>query len=90
MNTYHQILQFADEVSKMHQELQQLRTSDAALRAERDKMLSLVGNEKQKALAAYYQAAEEARSYVLGGPPVEVQKRLILAREAVQNLLEES
>lgn len=42
MNTYHQIVQFADEVSRMNTELQQLRTSDAALRAERWHLRDLI------------------------------------------------
>jgi cell division protein FtsB len=53
MNTYHQVVQFADELSKMHEELQQLRTSNAALRAERHELqhhlnrLSLATDDQQ-------------------------------------------
>jgi hypothetical protein len=44
----------------------------------------------RKALGQYYAAAEEARSYLLGGVPADVQRRLIEARTTIQNILEAS
>jgi hypothetical protein len=55
--------------------------------------VSIVGrsiDKVQKALAQYYIAAEELRSYVVGMPPADVQRRLIEARKEVQRLLEQS
>ena len=38
MNNYTQVVQFVDEISRMNTELQQLRTSNTALRAERHEL----------------------------------------------------